>query len=105
MSGLFFSCLPANFLYLSSHLPIHLSIPQYVALLDEEKSAPRVNHLLVNRPSNAQEVREHRIIYTLQFSFLCILKLHVMLSSETRNESSDNCCRRSWHHGSCSDYL
>ena len=79
MSGLFFSCIPANFLYLSSHLPIHLSILQYLPLSDEEKSAPRVSHWLVNRPSNAQEVREQRIIYTFQFSVICILKLHVML--------------------------
>lgn len=94
MSGLFFSCLPADFQYLSSHLPIHLIILQYVPLIDEEKSAPRVSHWLVNRPSKTQVVGEHRIIYTFQFSVLCILKLHVMLSSETLSESSDNCCRK-----------
>lgn len=82
MSGLFFSCLPANFLHPSFHLPIHLSILQYAPLIDKEKSAPRINHWLVKRPSNAQEVGEYRINYTLQFGVLCILKLHVMLSSD-----------------------
>jgi hypothetical protein len=37
MSGLFFTCLPANFLHISSHPPIHLSILQYVPLIDEKK--------------------------------------------------------------------
>lgn len=74
MSGLFFSCLSASFLYLSSQLPIHLSILQYVPLIDEQKSGPGVSHWLVKRPSNTQEVREHRIIYTVHFGVLCILK-------------------------------